>query len=92
MQRFWHTAKQSKHERIQALDPYLAFAEPGSNVIRGRLRFRDCDDCRLLVEQLMMFPNKEYHDDGPDALEMAIRLLQHNRLHRAESEEVEVYA
>ena len=58
----------------------------------GRLRLRDCDDCRLLVEQLMMFPNQQYHDDGPDALEMAVRLLQHNRLNTAEPEEMEVYA
>ena len=55
-----------KEQRIQRLDPYLA---------NRQFQFRqDSDDCRELVDQMMMFPNKGYHDDGPDALEMAIRL------------------
>ena len=39
-----------------------------------RLRFKsDSPSTRLLVEQLREFPIGDY-DDGPDALEMAIRL------------------
>jgi hypothetical protein len=38
------------------------------------LRFRDISpSTRLLVEQLQEFPIAD-HDDGPDALEMALRL------------------
>jgi hypothetical protein len=51
--------------RIPRLGPYLA---------RRQLRFRDTPDCRLLVRQLEEFPLAD-HDDGPDALEMALRLL-----------------
>ena len=41
---------------------------------RGLLRFkRDSAGARLLVRQLRDFPNGD-HDDGPDALEMAVRL------------------
>ena len=56
----------SKATRIQRLDPYLA---------NGKFQFRDTADCHMLVEQLQMFPTKGFHDDGPDALEMAVRLL-----------------
>jgi len=52
--------------RIRRIGPYLAHRE---------LRFRDCPDTRLLVDQLQDFPLGRY-DDGPDALEMALRLLQ----------------
>ena len=38
-----------------------------------RIRFRITPDTRLLVEQLKQFPLGD-HDDGPDALEMAVRL------------------
>ena len=41
-----------------------------------RIRFKgDSPRARLLVEQLRDFPNGD-HDDGPDALEMAIRLAR----------------
>ncbi len=54
-----------KPVRIRRLGPYLA---------SGRLRFKThSPGTRLLVEQLKEFPAGE-HDDGPDALEMAIRL------------------
>lgn len=54
-----------KHIRIRALGPYLS---------QRRLRFKSgCPSTRLLVEQLRDFPAGD-HDDGPDALEMAIRL------------------
>jgi phage terminase large subunit-like protein len=41
--------------------------------VRRELRVRNNPGGRLLVDQLMDFPNAD-HDDGPDALEMAIRL------------------
>ena len=54
-----------KQVRIRRLTPWLA---------QGKLRFKgDSAGARLLVEQLRDFPNGD-HDDGPDALEMAIRL------------------
>lgn len=62
-----NTAKEgSKSQRISRLDPYLA---------NGSLKIRRHDSGRLLVEQMMMFPLKGHHDDGPDSLEMAIRML-----------------
>jgi predicted phage terminase large subunit-like protein len=55
----------AKLVRIRRLSPYLA---------ARRLRFkRHSPGTQLLVEQLKMFPVGD-HDDGPDALEMAIRL------------------
>jgi len=54
----------SKESRIQSLDPYLRNRE---------LRFVDSPGCRLLVSQLREFPMAA-HDDGPDALEMALRI------------------
>ncbi len=58
--------KEKKGVRIQRLDPYLANKE---------LRFFNCPGCEMTIEQLQMFPDKDWHDDGPDALEMAIRTL-----------------
>lgn len=58
--------KMPKKQRILRLDPLLA---------QGRIKFlRGHHGTELLVEQLRGFPLKKYHDDGPDALEMAIRL------------------
>lgn len=54
----------SKQLRIRRLTPYLA---------SGKLKIRDNPGGRLLVEQLQQFPTGQ-HDDGPDAVEMAIRL------------------
>ncbi len=54
-----------KELRIGRLGPYLA---------NDKLRFARSPGCRLLVDQLKEFPLGDY-DDGPDALEMAIRLL-----------------
>lgn len=43
----------------------------------GKLRFRKGhSDQDLLVEQLIYILNKNVHDDGPDALEMAVSILQ----------------
>lgn len=55
-----------KEVRIETLDSHLA---------RFHFRFRRTPGCKMLVEQLMMFPLEEYKRDGPDALEMAVRLL-----------------
>ena len=64
-----HTTKQV---RIRRLGPYLVVAPVA---VQGRQsRARGC-----LVEQLMEFPIAD-HDDGPDALEMALRLA-HEVLH-----------
>ena len=55
----------AKQVRIRRLGPYLA---------ARRLRMKaGCGSTRLLVEQLQQFPLGD-HDDGPDALEMAVRL------------------
>ncbi len=57
----------NKETRIRGtLDKYLAC---------GELRFRRTRGCRLLVEQLQTFPEGKF-DDGPDALQMAIRAMQ----------------
>jgi predicted phage terminase large subunit-like protein len=57
----------NKQVRIRRLGPYLA---------SRRLRFfAPSASTRLLVEQLRDFPLGD-HDDGPDALEMAIRLAE----------------
>jgi predicted phage terminase large subunit-like protein len=57
----------NKQVRIRRLGPYLS---------QRKLRFlADSKSTRLLVEQLRDFPNAA-HDDGPDALEMAVRLAE----------------
>lgn len=59
----------NKEVRIHRLTPYLS---------QKHLRFKGgSPGVRLLVEQMQEFPNCD-HDDGPDALEMAIRLLEEN--------------
>ena len=57
---------ENKGVRIQRLDPYLA---------QKKLKIRRNTGGELLVEQMQMFPEKDYHDDGPDALEGGIRLM-----------------
>ncbi len=55
----------NKQVRIRRLGPYL---------VGRRLRFKvNSPGTQLLIEQLREFPAGD-HDDGPDALEMAIRL------------------
>jgi len=62
------TNKVSKETRISSLSPLLE---------RGKIRFiRGHSDQELLIEQLLYFPSRSIHDDGPDALEGAIRLAQ----------------
>jgi hypothetical protein len=56
-----------KEVRIRRLTPYLS---------QGKVKFKGgSPGTRLLVDQLMDFPNGQ-HDDGPDALEMALRLME----------------
>lgn len=62
------TNSNAKVERVARLDPYLS-----NHQIRFRQLSRHTEE---MIEQLQMFPNREFHDDGPDSLEMAIRLLQ----------------
>jgi predicted phage terminase large subunit-like protein len=57
--------KTNKLVRIRRLGPYI---------VRRELRILDDPGGRLLVQQLQEFPQGQ-HDDGPDALEMAIRLM-----------------
>ncbi|MGQ9919842.1 MAG: phage terminase large subunit [Desulfobacca sp.] len=62
------THRVSKEARISALSPLLE---------RAKIRFiRGHSDQEMLIEQLLYFPSRTIHDDGPDALEGAIRLLQ----------------
>jgi predicted phage terminase large subunit-like protein len=57
----------SKRVRIRRLGPYLA---------AGRLKFRSgSPSTELLLEQLRQFPLAD-HDDGPDALELALRVAE----------------
>jgi predicted phage terminase large subunit-like protein len=72
-QRVFHIAPAAIHNytnkavRIRRLGPYLA---------QHRLRFlRASPSTRLVVDQLRDFPAGA-HDDGPDALEMALRLAE----------------
>lgn len=57
---------EAKAVRIQRLDPHLA---------GHKFRFRRSAGTERLIEQLQMFPDRGFHDDGPDALEMALRAL-----------------
>jgi len=66
----------NKATRIRRLGPFLA---------NGKIRFKTkCASTRLLIEQLKDFPTAA-HDDGPDALEMALRSMieLHNGRHDA---------
>jgi len=56
-----------KRRRILRLSPLIE---------RGTILFRRED--RLLIEQLIEFPASA-HDDGPDALEMAVSLAREGR-------------
>lgn len=55
----------SKRTRIARLGPFL---------LQQKLRLRRTEGCQRLVSQLRQFPSKD-HDDGPDALELAIRMI-----------------
>lgn len=56
----------NKQVRIRRLGPFLS---------QKRIKFKSgSPGAKLLVSQLRDFPDSGSHDDGPDALEMAIRL------------------
>jgi predicted phage terminase large subunit-like protein len=55
-----------KEIRIERLGPYLQ---------ADQLRFEATPDMKLLVQQLEEFPMAD-HDDGPDALEMLLRVIE----------------
>ncbi len=58
----------AKEVRIAGLSPLVE---------RGQILFREHhSDQDLLIEQLTYFPSRSFHDDGPDALEGAVRLAQ----------------
>ena len=58
----------NKETRIAGLSPLVE---------QGKIRFcRGQGDQDLLIEQLIFFPSPTVNDDGPDALEGAVRLLQ----------------
>jgi predicted phage terminase large subunit-like protein len=58
----------NKDVRIRTLGPLLA---------QKQVRFKGGSrGAKLLVQQLQAFPNGD-HDDGPDALEMLVRMLWH---------------
>ena len=62
------TNRLAKETRVASLSPLME---------RGKIRFiRGHSDQELLVEQLLYFPSRTLHDDGPDALEGAVRLAQ----------------
>ncbi len=66
----------NKRVRIRRLGPYLS---------QHRIRFlKSSPSTRLLVDQLRDFPLGA-HDDGPDALEMALRLAE--ELHHGKNED-----
>lgn len=54
-----------KTTRIKRLGPHL---------LRQHLRLRRTEGSRALVKQLRRFPSKD-RDDGPDALELALRMV-----------------
>ncbi|MFQ5862723.1 MAG: phage terminase large subunit [Candidatus Brocadiales bacterium] len=56
-------------------DKTTRIASLSALIENGTILFRR--DQRLLIEQLIEFP-KGAHDDGPDALEMAVRQLRHH--------------
>jgi predicted phage terminase large subunit-like protein len=50
----------------------------GAYLMRRKFRMCDTPGCRRLVQQLREFPLAD-HDDGPDALELAIRMMDQMR-------------
>lgn len=53
----------------------IRIARLGAPLERGLFRFRNNRGTQLLVKQLREFPHGD-HDDGPDGLEMATRLMR----------------
>ena len=62
------THRIAKETRVAVLSPLLE---------RGKIRFiRGHSDQGKLIEQLLYFPSRNVHDDGPDALAGAVELAQ----------------
>jgi predicted phage terminase large subunit-like protein len=62
------TVRVAKETRVAALSPLLE---------RGKIRFiRGHSDQERLIEQLLYFPSRTQHDDGPDALAGAVQLAE----------------
>lgn len=62
------THRLAKETRVASLSPLLE---------RGKIRFiRGHSDQEKLIEQLLYFPSRTLHDDGPDALAGAVALAQ----------------
>lgn len=76
---YQHTKSKDKKTRIRRLGPYLA---------NKYLRIYDDPEGngRELVKQLRNFGTDSDHDDGPDAAEMGIRLVNEIGVQRAEGE------
>jgi predicted phage terminase large subunit-like protein len=71
--------KVNKEIRVGSLSPLIE---------RGKIRFRQGhSDQDLLVEQLLGFPDLP-HDDAPDALEGALRIVQNLTMKAAGSAEI----
>jgi len=64
--------------RVSSLGPLLA---------ADMFRFGDSPGCRLLLDQLGEFPRGD-HDDGPDALEMAVRAINGLAITEHDAEEL----
>ncbi|MBI5815897.1 MAG: phage terminase large subunit [Nitrospinae bacterium] len=66
----------NKEARIESLSPLIE---------SGKLLFtRNQTDQETLIEQLVYFGSSTVHDDGPDALEAAVRILDRFKSRRAE--------
>jgi predicted phage terminase large subunit-like protein len=62
------THRIAKETRVAVLSPMFE---------RGKIRFiRGHSDQEKLIEQLLYFPSRTLHDDGPDALAGAVQLAQ----------------
>jgi predicted phage terminase large subunit-like protein len=62
------THRIAKETRVAVLSPMLE---------RGKIRFiRGHSDQGKLIEQMLYFPSRNQHDDGPDALAGAVQLAQ----------------
>ena len=61
----------AKEFRISRMSPYVE---------RGKILFPEGSDpdIALLIEQLLFYPDSGVHDDGPDALEGALALAEHD--------------
>lgn len=71
------THRLAKETRVAVLSPLLE---------RGKIRFiRGHSDQEKLIEQLLYFPSRTLHDDGPDALAGAVELAQTIRGVKTES-------